>query len=259
MQDPHSHARAPKPAFHVAASLLVAWAGCLGTIAPAQATEWPAIVMPKEAHGFDVGRQVTLNGMPMRMQGFVSELPPRAAADAFRQLWGKPLVEMTQGGKLILGRAQDEHYLVVQIEPAAGGSRGIVALSHLKAANDRQASVEAAAQRWLDRLPAGSRLVSDMESEDAGRLSRHLVFSNAQGEPLNRDRIISLLADKGFVLERESVPGEPVAPTGAAPLANARVLFFKGAQKEAIASIHQDANGQTTTVLNLVNRLEQKP
>ena len=259
MKDPHVDARAMTPALRLAASLLVASTGCLFTIETAQAVEWPTIVMPKEAHSFDVGRQVTLNGMPMRMQGFVSELAPRAVADAFRQAWGKPLVESTQGTKLILGRAQNEHYLVVQIEAAAAGSRGVVAMSDLRAANERQAVSQAEAQRWLDRLPAGSRLLSQMESEDAGRLSRHLVFANAQNESLNRDRLVGLLAEEGFVLDREGSPGEHAAAAPAAWPGGARLLVFKGARKEATATIHRDANGQTTTVLNFVHSLERKP
>lgn len=226
---------------------------------PAQAAEWPDIVLPKQARGIDVGRQVTLNGMPMRLQGFLSELNPHAAADAFRQLLGKPLVETTQGGKLVLGRAQGEHYLVVQIEAAGSGSRGIVAVSHLKAAGERQAATQAEAQRWLDRLPAGSRLLSEMESEDAGRMARQLVFTNAQSEPLNRDRLVGLLAEEGFRLDREGKPEETNGSTRDERLADSRLLFFKGTRKEATATLHRDDSGRTTTVLNIVTTLERAP
>ena len=241
------------------ATLLIACACWCDVIGTARAADWPALVLPQETRRFDVGQQVTLNGMPMRLQGFVSELPPRAVADSFRHAWGKPLVETMQGGKLVLGRMQDEHHLVVQIEAAGSGSRGIVAVSHLKAAYERQAATQAEAQRWLDRLPAGSRLLSDMASQDAGRVSRHLVFMNAQSEPLNRDRLVDLLADEGFVLDREGTSGDEAAGARLERLVTGHLLFFKGPRKEATATIHRDAGGTTTTVLNLVTALERTP
>ncbi len=223
----------------------------------AQAAEWPVIELPSQVRGFDGGQQVHLNGLPMRLRGFVSALSTKAAADAFRQSLGKPLVENVLGDKLVLGRVQGEHYISVQIEPAGSGSRGVVGVTHLQNTDGAQAATQANAQRWLSRLPAGSRLLSQMESQDGGKLSRHLVITNAVGELLNRERLISLLADEGLVFER----GDAAAASGdlqrPAEHAGSRLLFFKGAGKEALATLHRDDSGQTTMVLNVVTSLER--
>ena len=40
-------------------------------------------------------------------------------------------------------------------------------------------------------------------------------------------------------------------------LAASRMLFFKGTDKDAIATVRRDGNGQTTVVLNIVTSLER--
>ena len=148
----------------------------------AHAESWPSVPLPRGLNTFDIGQQVSVNGLPMHLRGFVSATDSRELAEAFRQSLGKPLVENLFGSKLVLGRLEAEHYLSVQIESAGSGSRGILAVTHLKAAYDNQATTRDNTQRWLTRLPAGSQLLSQMESQDAGKLSRHLVITNTQDE-----------------------------------------------------------------------------
>ena len=243
----------------------VRWHACLSLVfcatllaLPVHADGWPTVSVPKGLTTFDIGQQVSVNGLPMQLRGFVSARAARELADAFRHSLGKPLVEHMLGGKLVLGRREGEHYLSVQIESVAnGGSRGIVAVTHLKAAYDNQAPTHDNMQRWLVRLPAGSRLLSQMESEDAGKLSRHLIISNSQDEALNRDHLVSLLAEEGLRLEREGAPDVQSAARMNDSLAASRLLFFKGADKEAIATLRRDGDGQTTVVLNIITSLER--
>lgn len=248
----------------VSASLRAArglvWAACVCTTVfspPARAEEWPTVALPKGLSTFDIGQQVSVNGMPMQLRGFVSAMSPRDAAEAFRQSMGKPLVENTVGNKLVLGRRQGEHFVTVQVEATGSGSRGVVAVTHLKAAYDNQAATQASTERWLARLPVGSRLMSQMDSEDAGKRSKHLVIVNSQDEALNRDRLVSALGDEGLSLEREGVPDALDARRLPEKLANSRTLFFKGANKDAIATVQRESNGQTTVVLNIVTSTER--
>lgn len=214
----------------------------------AGAQGWPGIALPKDVQPFDVGQQITANGLPMRIQGFVSRATPAQLAQWFRQSLGKPLVENALDRKLILGRVQGEHYVTVQIEPAANGSRCLVAVTHLKAAYDAQAATHATTERWLSRLPSGSRLLSHTSSQDGKKYSHHLVITNAHSEMLNRDRLVSMMADEGLVLEREGSSEEQ---------AGGKALYFKGAGKDAMATIHRAGNGHAELVLNIVNVMER--
>lgn len=216
-----------------------------------------AIAMPNGVSAFEIGRHVTINGMPTQMRGFVSALGQREVADAFRQALGRPLVENSIGGKLILGRMQGDDYVSVQIEAVGAGSRGVVAVTQPKVAYDNRAAMRASTEHWLARLPAGSRLVSQMESQDGGNSSRHLVITNAQSEALNRDRLVSLLGDEGLRLEREGVPEGRAPRRMPEGFADSRTLFFKGAHKDAIATVHREASGRTMVVLNITTSLER--
>jgi hypothetical protein len=226
---------------------IVFW-GCTGS-AVAE-TAWPQIALPKEASGFDIGGQVVVNGMPMRMRGFVSAARPEQLAGWFRQSLGKPLVEDKLAGKLVLGRLQDDFYLTVQLEPAGNGTRGLVAVTQLKAAYDNQADTQAGAERWLSRMPAGSRVISQMASKDGSRASRHIVIVNQTSEDLNRDRLTNLMREDGLTLEREVAVADQTVPRLPPGIVAGKTLFFKGPNKEAMAVIYRDDTGRTAIVLN---------
>lgn len=223
----------------------------------AHAQDWPRVVLPKDLQTFNIGQQVTMNSLPMRLEGFISALKPDQLMDMFRQSLGKPVVESTMGTKRILGRVQGEYYVTVQIEPAGSGSRGVTAVTHLKASYDSQEKTKTARERWLSRLPSGTRLLSQMTSQDEGKSSAYLVFTNTQSENLNRDQLKTILLEDGMAFEREGSPGSAASTRLSEDLQNSKMLFFKGPGKEALATIYRGNNGQTTVVLNVVTHMER--
>ena len=241
--------------------LIVGIALALAVACASAETAWPNVALPKEASRFAIAEQMTVNGLPMRMQGFVSKARLPQVAQWFRDSLGQPLVENTLANKLILGRAQDDYYILIQLEAIGsasdGGTRGTVAVSQLKTAFDNRYATRAATERLLSRLPSGSRLTSQMESTDGDKQASYVVISNSYNEDLNRDRLTSMLRDDGFTLEREA---QAVSDTGhplPASASNGRTLFFKGPGKEAMAVIVRDEAGRTTLVLNTITVIER--
>lgn len=233
-------------------------AGALLVVTVVSATEpshRPAVDLPHDAQVFDVGRQLDVNGMPMQIRGFLSTAEPAQLAQWFRRQLGEPLVENTLAQTRILGRLQGEHYLTVQLEPAGRGTRGLVAVTHLKTAHDNRDVSEAATKRWLARLPAGSRLLSQVSADDDGRVSRHVLFRNAHDEALNAARLRSLLTEEGYAFEREIESASDPAPAPGA--ARGRTLYFRSPGKEAMATVYRDPGGETVVVLNTVTRMER--
>lgn len=220
---------------------------------------WPAVALPPDASPFAVGEQIAVNGMPVRIQGFVSRTDMARLAGWFRRSLGPPLVEDLIGRKRILGRAQGEYYLSVQLEPLGleQGTRGTVALSQLKTGYQRRDRTRAQTERLLARLPAGTRLSSQMTSIDGNKLASYVVLSNGHDEQLNRARVIELLREDGLVLEREGEAGVQARRMLPAAQANSRTLFFKGQGKEAMVVICRDEEGRSTIVLNTINVMEQ--
>ncbi len=159
-------------------------------------------------------------------------------------------------GKLILGRAQGEHYLTVQLESAGRGTRGLVAVVHLKPVQDNQA--QTATDRWISRLPSGSQLMTQTTSEDAGQRSTYRVVVNAYSEEANSERIKSMMHEDGLSFEHETVADGRVTGRRAAAATGGKTLFFKSPDQEAMAIIYRDQAGQTTIVLNTISRAAQK-
>lgn len=224
---------------------------------------WPEFRLPEELALFAMGQTMTVDGLPMRLQGFVSRESPAKLAEAVRRSFGQPVVESNRGATKMLGRAEGRFYLTVQIESSGTGSKGVVATTDLGQLAKRHEAIAQEKARWLDRLPAGSTIASDMRSADGGKEARHTVIVNDHGSVRNRDAIVSLLANEGYVLEREAgPPADSVAskadtkPTPASrSFRDAATLYFRAPGKEAMAVIARTGT-RTAVVLNTVSSLK---
>lgn len=206
----------------------------------AQST-WPEIALPEHATSYSIGPQMDMNGLPMRLTGFASLQSPRQTADWFVRTLGQPLMDNRLGGQRILGRAQGEHYITVRIEPGPDGhgTRGLVAVTHLRAALRNQTRSQQERQQWQNMLPAGTEITSLLHARDGGRLSTHLIATNRHSEPLNAQRLTQALQAQGYVLE-SSLAGTADIPGTS--------LVLRGPGKEAMAVITRDAHGLTRIV-----------
>jgi len=220
-------------------------------MADSAAASWPQVDLPPGAAIVDMGRQITAQGVPLRMQGFSVGDSRAVVASWFRRHLPTPLMENQVAGKLVLGQGRGDFYITVQLEDLPQGTRGVVAVSNLKALQAQRAATQAQQQRYLARLPDGTRVISQLSSTEHGVATMQLAVANSYSEDVNRDRLRALMRDDGFVLERE-VPAE--APGGAA---SGGTLFFKGRGKDAMAVIFRDREGRVTVVLNTTQHMEQ--
>lgn len=215
----------------------------------AEAARWRDVSLPPDAQGFSLGGTLHANGMPMQVQGFLSRKPATEVLAWFRAGLGSPLLENRVGIGTVLGRAQGSHYLTVQVEPAGGGSRGLIAqadLSAMVAGREEERSLQA---RWLSRLPSGMRLHSLIRGRDAGRHYQYLVLDSPHSASASRDAINKLMQQDGYALERDMQAG--TAPS--------RTLYFRGAAREATAVILAHADGSSAVVLNTIMTIGGMP
>jgi len=233
-------------------------AGAAAMAAPA--APWPSVALPAGAKPFQIGEQLSVDGFPMRLQGFVTSMEPPETADWFRNKMGQPLVEDVVQTKLVLGQARGDFYVSVMLEPLPDGrpgTRGTVTVSNLKAAYDRRDATHAVNERLLARLPYGTRLVNQMTSTERGKSTAYVVAENGQSLQLNRDYLVERLQAEGYVLEREARPDPVRAPALPETLAAGRTLFFKGKNKEAMAVIRPAVKeGFTSIVIQTTNLVE---
>ncbi len=228
--------------------LLVALLG-----SPARAgQDWPQIALPPGATSYNADAVSTVNGTPMKMQGFVVPTATPELAAWFRRSLGKPLVENMLGPKLVLGQLRGEYFVTVQLEAAAGGTRALLAIAHLKAGLDQRHATAGANARLIERLPAGTRLESRLGSTDNGKQASHVTLSNQHSVQINRERLVRMLAEDGLRLEREAKADAPLPPG----LRESSTLFFKGSRGEAMAVIARRTDGNTTIVMNTTTPME---
>ncbi len=238
----------------VAGAMLSAHGGVDGTALTR--SPWPEIVAPKEVRLFDIGEEMTINGLPMRLQGFIATTKLLQLADSFRLSLGQPRVEDRLGDKLILGRMQGEYYLTVELESAGAGTRGVIAVTHLRAAYDGQLETQFDIDHRQSRLPSGSRLINQVNSQDGGKLAQHSVIVNDHNMELNLERVKELMREDGYALQYEAGISGSAASSSVGPIATGKFLSFKDPGREAMAVIYGRDSGGTTIVLNTVKQME---
>lgn len=221
---------------------------------PAFSTElsWPNVALPDDIQAFNAGENVSFNGIPVRLQGFVSHRSPEQVAQWFHQKMGEPLMDDRIGNKRVLGRLQDDAYITIQIEPQAKGSRGVVAMTMMSEIPKKQKKNEELNQYWLSKMPPGSRLLQQVVSQDGNRYSTHLTFSNAYSTGVNRDAVLRALKSEAYELE-DGLATKNASINSGSPLA----LYFNGKNKQAIALVKRVEAGSSIVVLNLITSLEQ--
>lgn len=214
---------------------------------------WPTMPVPPGARPFSVGPTMAINGIPSRIVGFLSNESPDALRKWYRSALGAPLVESAVRHTIVLGRAQGRYYLTIQLAPVPTGTRGVVSVANMGEAQADQDRAREAAQHWLDRLPAETRILSQVESSDGHQSSLYLVMMNRNGLRTNVDHLKRTLREDGYRAEQDaptdSRDGQPEwSPRSA-------TLYFKGHDREVIAIVMPMSGGRTAVVINRLRQL----
>jgi len=209
--------------------------GCLIAL-PAWA-DWPEIPYPWDAKVESIGEQVRLNGVPMRMRQVIFNQSTQETVRFYRERLGPKLAEeKLAGGERILAQGRGDYFITLRIRPVSGNtSMALISVSDMRAAR------EASGRPLGFILPADSRVLSDMESTDAGKQSRQLVFQNQLDINTNRSSLARELQSRGYRPD--------ATPSRKTP--DAEVLYFQGEKREAqLTLVRKD--GLTQAVLTTI-------
>lgn len=219
---------------------------------------WPQVELPADAQTFDVGGDFLSNGMPTRATGFISPRAPNAVVDWFKNHpatnWS---VERLQEAT-VLGRAEGQHFITIKLTPVRNGTRGLVSVVDMAKAAQEAPRLQARLAQWMSELPPGTRVLNHMASNDAGRLSEHLVLINQQGEALNIRSVTAALVGRGFAVERTLDPSgtkdpSPLSATGP-QLPPSKAVLFKSGTREAMAVFFRGNAGQSVITINTITQ-----
>jgi hypothetical protein len=231
--------------------------GALGLVAPALArndAHWPQVPLPKQVDVFEVGNETVVNGMPVRMKGFISRAAPAELAASMRQLLGSPLMEDRRGATLVLGRGEGPYYMTVQISPLGSGTRGLIAVT--KPPVSDQPTAAGAERHLLLAFPPGSTLTAHTSSIDGRAHADQVAIVNSHSIDINTEHVKRMMHAEGFALEREARPRQGPRP-GMSVSPGAKTMFFKRTGAEAVAVVARNESGNSVIVLNRISFAER--
>ncbi|MDZ7596006.1 MAG: hypothetical protein U0932_15280 [Thiobacillus sp.] len=197
---------------------------------------WPDVPSPRNARVEQIGEQVRLNGIPMRMQRVLSKDRPADVIQFYRAALGPKHAEQKLPDGILFAQGRGGYFVTVRVKVLGPSfTETLVSVSDARGA-------ENAANRPLGfPIPAETQILSDMESTDAGKVSRQLVLVNGHSINTNVASITKALRERGY----EPQSGDTQN------LESGRVLMFGGANREArLVVVRKD--GTSNVVLTTV-------
>ncbi|EUJ09327.1 hypothetical protein Meth11DRAFT_0119 [Methylophilaceae bacterium 11] len=208
----------------------------LSCVATCSWADWPSLPYPNHAKVEAIGEQVRLNGVPMRMHRILSEQSAESMLVFYKKALGTRHAQAEFYGTHILSQERGDYFITVRISKLSPSLT-----ETLLSISDGRASQRIDSMPLGFSLPADSELLSDMESTDAGKSSRQLIFNNGHSMQTNANFITKVLQDKGYALQ----PKLTVKHT------NSLSLMFEGNKREARLVVTQ-GEGETSAVLTTI-------
>jgi len=196
------------------------------------------VPLPKDGRMERMGENAYFNGIPVQIERVTAPIPQEAMVEHYREAVGNPSRVVEHGPDRIVSHL-DEHGMITVRVVAKGplASEAFVMKSTPPTGNSPDPTFGLT-------LPAGSRLLTSMQSTDHGVLARTLVFANDNASKAIEEMLVQQFAQRG--LQRAIGPVKPGAPKAA------RVLYFEGKQRDAFATI-TDNGSERVTVINLTD------
>lgn len=178
---------------------LLGYAWALSMPCQAQA-HWPDIPIPDHARAFPVMDSGMLNGVPTRIVGVTSDMSASDLTNWFRQRLPQHQQIQAYPAKTVISAIEGRYLHTLLIEPMQPkGSSTLISTARLPTRHER-AQRDTQKQRWLDQMPAGTRLVSHHQIAQGNGSTEHLILANAHPIALNLDRAVMLGNRLGFRL-----------------------------------------------------------
>ena len=202
---------------------------------------WPVIEPPPGASVEWVGDDMKLNGVPMQIRRFTSGMSVPEVMAFYRDRWKERIspVENTVGEWSIIGRQSGDFYLTVQAKKSDRGSEGLLGVSRLPALATGSGPV------FDIRFPKmeGTDVVSDVDSNDKGKLGKTLILKNNFSVQSNASYYQSVLPTQGWK-RNESYGGIR---------GDKYLLYFQRREEAASIVIAPHPDRGTAIVVNVVS------
>jgi hypothetical protein len=207
---------------------------------------WPTIEPPPESRVAGVGKNTKLNGLPVQIQHFSSDLSQREVLDFYRARWGSTSQQSgSQSNWNVIGTEFGNFSLKVQVRPAnPRGSQGFISVTMLSA-KDTPTKPDGDFPRL-----GGSKVLSDVESMGEGKLAKLLILSNRFSVASNVSYYETAMPKQGWT--RNMSYGGPQ------PGGRAYEMSFHRGNRELNIIINKMAQGTAITANIVTNYLDNQ-
>lgn len=186
-----------------------------------------------------VAKMMRIRGTPTSACRFEADAPIEEVLAFYRQQFGVARVENRFNDIQIIARPHGDHWQTVQLRGNARRTQVLVS-----SANLRQ-GLAALNQPIGQPLPGGSRVISDIETEDPpGKHARVLAILNTNSVESNLNFLTTSLTERGYQVDRRLKAGKS-ENDGAS-------VWLSGPGKDVVIVAKPQKNGQTAVVMNFV-------
>ncbi|MBB1088709.1 hypothetical protein H4F99_09425 [Lysobacter sp. SG-8] len=203
----------------------------------AQAWAWPNVRLPAGSTGEMVSEHMKYNGLDMQSSRFVSRQGVDDIVAFYAEQWpGQHVVDKVES-KTIIGHAEGDHFVTVELEDVGGGTRGTVGIMKMPA----DGQVPTLGEGFY--RPAGTEVVSDIVYLDTPGKTRTLVLQNELSPYVNQQRYLQRMRAEGWSV---------VESAGCRPSSTQCVARFERSQGGKMAlAITRDERMVTSTVVTI--------
>lgn len=212
-------------------------AACIGS-AFAQASG-PTLALPEGGSMERLGDSMIVNGRPMTIEHVTVQRPPAEVLRHYRKTLedkasGKT-VERRINGDEVLARKLGDQFVTVRVRATPGGTSDVWVMT-----TPMRPPVSAAPLPAHLALPAGSRVLSNVETVDGARRAHTVIATSEAATAATQDFLKRSLRERGFSL---------VASDSSREDPSRRVMLFQRGTEDVMVTIADGPAGRTV-VLN---------
>ena len=210
--------------------------------------QWPSIESPPGSKAAWVADDMVQNGVPMRIKHFVSDMPAAAVVSHYKKSWQKAIGKKKPainniGDWTVIGYAQNDFLMTVQVRDIKSGSEGFMAVSQLpKAIADNTIAFDQDFPR-----PPGTTVMSDTRSRDMNKKGKTLILENSN----------SVISNVAFYKRKMKANGWSLGKYGDEMFrtdSSAAYLFFRRNKEACTITVVRSVNKiGSTIVANVAN------
>lgn len=186
-----------------------------------------------------VAKMMRINGTPTSACRFAAATSVDSVIAFYRQQFGAARVETRVDDIWIIARPNGDHWQTIQLRGNTRHTQGLISSADFKQ------GLAALNQPIGQPLPAGSKVLSDVEMEDPpGKQARVLAIQNTSSVEANLESLTRSLRERGYQVDRRLKAGKSEN--------DGTSVWLSGPGKDVVIVARPQKNGQTSVVMNFV-------